>query len=170
MSFRGEWAVWVCLFERLLSTATPGQDTSLSDAPFEAGKRTAHKLWNAARFVLGAWERAGQPCLEDQSLAADDIALLARMEAARDSTIADLLERRWKAATHTWKTAMWDDLCDGAIEARKDRLRNGDTAAAATLHAALWRLLEGGHPLLPFTTARIGEAMGAHDLARHRLR
>jgi valyl-tRNA synthetase len=153
----------------LLSTSTPGQDMSLLDGPFEAGKRLSNKLWNAARFILGAYERAGRPALGGQPLDADDQALLARMATARDATIGHLLERRWKPATATWRAALWEDLCDKAIEARKDRLRNGDAAAAATLHAALWCLLEGGHPLLPFTTARIAEAMGATDLALHRI-
>lgn len=157
----------------LLSTATPGQDTTFAHAPFEAGKRLAHKLWNAARFIEGAERRCAESQGSHQTTpeeARDDADLLARMRGARDTTIAHLLERRWRAAADTWREALWDDLCGAAIEARKDRIQQGDKNAGEALRQALILLLEGGHPLLPFTTARIAESFGIADLAHRRLR
>ncbi|EYR62618.1 hypothetical protein N866_06855 [Actinotalea ferrariae CF5-4] len=53
-----------------------------------------------------------------------------------------------------------DDLSGLYLEVRKDDLYAGDTGALATLSHTLTGLLLALHPLLPFTTEELAEALG----------
>lgn len=153
----------------LLSTATPGQDLSFSEEPLEAGKRLANKLWQGARFTIGAWDRAGCPAFDAGTLTAADRTFLEAMTAARNATLDHLCNRRWRMAAEGWRTALWDGFCNTAIEECKEAFRNGEGHRTAVLLKGLEILLEGGHPLLPFTTERIREAFSAEPLLTRRI-
>ncbi|MEN3027628.1 MAG: class I tRNA ligase family protein, partial [Chlorobiota bacterium] len=63
----------------LATGSTPGNDMRLSLQRVEGSRNFANKLWNAARFVLGALAGPiGRPSMEDPSLTLPDRWILSR--------------------------------------------------------------------------------------------
>jgi valyl-tRNA synthetase len=145
-------------FALVVGTA-PASDQRLTDAKLEGARNFSNKLWNAARFVLGARpeelaEPGGEASLPERwirSRLAD-----ATVRATRQ---LDALDLGGYAATVYDFT--WSDYCDWFVEMAKVELRRPDAtpgerarawrAAAEALAGAL-RLL---HPLMPFITEQV---------------
>jgi valyl-tRNA synthetase len=144
----------------LLRAAVPGQDVPMAEEWVEGARRFANKLWNAARFVLmqtgpvpadQPLDPAAEPPLEDRWI-------LSRLEAARaqcDEAYADYdLARVSRALYHF----MWDEYCDWYLELAKLR---DDAAAGRVLTHVLDQALRLLHPVMPFVTEEIWQALHA---------
>ncbi len=144
----------------LLENCTEGQDIDLSDEMLDSGKRLSNKLWQAARFAAGHWERRGLPDLSGTAVThPDDLRLLDECRAAGEA-VGDALDRyRFREAAYAFRHFLKDRLCDWYIEAAKDRLYADDDGALAALLAGLRGSLAMGSPMMPFVTARISEAL-----------
>ncbi len=143
----------------LVAGTAPGSDMRLTRPKLDGGRNFTNKLWNAARFVVGARpERLATP--------ADEATLPERWIRSR---LADTIGRATRAldgldlagyAAAAYDLA-WSDYCDWFVEMAKVDLRApdaGDDAVARTwLTAAevLGDLLRLLHPLLPFVTESI---------------
>ena len=143
----------------LVSGNAPGVDQRLTSARITGGRNFTTKLWNAARFVLGARpqplaEPGGEPTLAERwirSRLAEAVA-----QATRQLDQLDLAGY----VTTAYEFA-WSDYCDSFLEMAKVDLRRPDATpgerarvwltTAETL-AALMRLL---HPIVPFVTEEI---------------
>jgi len=148
---------------------SPGQDQQLTEAKLEGARNFTNKLWNAARFVLGARpeplaDSSGEPGLAERWIASR----LAEVTERATHQLDALEMASYAALVHE---AAWSDYCDWFIEMAKVELRradltDGDRArvwrAAASGLGTLQRLL---HPIMPFVTEAIWErlALAAPD-------
>lgn len=146
----------------LTESATPGQDMRLWDDKFQAGKSLRTKLWNASRYAISHWERMGTPTIgRPDDPQGDDADMLARIDAIIETTTLHLEGLAYHEAAHALRAFIFDDLCGWFIEATKSRLYDeNDEAALAMLMYGLDTTLRLIHPMMPFVTQRIGEAIG----------
>jgi len=147
----------------LVAGTSAGSDQRLTRAKLDGGRNFSNKLWNAARFVLGARPDAeaepdGEPSLAERWLGSRQAEVTARATRALDAL--DL--GGYVGAVYDFA---WSDYCDWFLELAKVELRRDDAtdvdrarvwqAAAAGL-AAILRLL---HPIMPFITEAIWEPL-----------
>jgi valyl-tRNA synthetase len=148
----------------LVSGNAPGVDQRLTEAKLTGGRNFTNKLWNAARFVLGARPETMVEPASVSTLAARWIRSRLGAATERATRQLDELDLAGYAAT-VYETA-WSDYCDWFLEmAKVDLRREGATDAdrAATWLAAadgLATLLRLLHPLMPFVTEEIWQALG----------
>jgi valyl-tRNA synthetase len=175
----------------LTSMATETQDVRMpvkklpdgrnTSDKFDFGRNFCNKLWNAARFVLGALpplppgEGRGEGGLENQNASDSPYALtptLSRGE--REFSLADnWIISRFNRAIEESNAALgiyrfdqyakicydffWRDFCDWYLEASKPALKDEKRAAqtATILAAVLDGSLRLMHPIIPFITETI---------------
>jgi valyl-tRNA synthetase len=160
----------------LIHGATPGVDQKFSRDKLENARNFANKLWNAARYVLGARPASIAP---DAGRRAPDAAALGPAErwlrsrvaatvAAVDQAMADFA---FAEVTRLVYEAIWNEYCDWGLELAKVRLADSD-ASDAEREATWWTLVEALdtyvrllHPVMPFVTEAIWGAIphGAAD-------
>jgi valyl-tRNA synthetase len=128
------------------------QDTRFSEGAIEEGRKLAIKLWNVARLLLQA---AGEvePELRPSSL--EERWIVARIDAVRAEVQERLVAFDFAGTVNALYHLTFDDFCDWYAEAIKPRLREGDPDAIATALAALERLLQLLHPVMPHVTEEI---------------
>ncbi|MGH3131503.1 MAG: valine--tRNA ligase, partial [Gaiellaceae bacterium] len=128
------------------------QDVRFSVGTIEEGRKLANKLWNVSRLILANVEGA-EPELRPRDL--EERWILGRLDAAR-AEVEDAWSRfEFAASMSALYHLTFDDFCDWYAEAIKPRLRDGDDDARATALAALERLLELLHPVMPHVTEEI---------------
>ena len=147
----------------LAALAAPGRDIKLSENRVAGYRNFTTKLWNAARFceMNGCTPRPGfDPAAVEETLNRWIVArtvetrrqVEAAMEAYRFNEVADVLYR-----------FVWGEFCDWFIEFAKPVFADGGKAAEETRAAAAWvldRILRMLHPLTPFVTEELNEALG----------
>jgi valyl-tRNA synthetase len=144
---------------------SPGHDQRLTRAKIEGARNFANKVWNVARFVLGA-----QP--DEEAAVAGDASLPERWIRSR---LAELLERTttqlealdlagYAAAVQEFA---WSDYADWFVEMAKVELRREDVTPGErrrvweTLAATLGELLRVLHPMMPFITEEVWTTLHA---------
>jgi valyl-tRNA synthetase len=161
----------------LLTGTTLGGDVRFSWERVQSARNFVNKLWNAARFVLlnlGEQADQGQQGsaasvqrdLEGLELELPDRWILSRLSGLVGH-VNRMLERYdiGEAARAMYEFA-WGEFCDWYIELAKIRLYGSDAAARDTARAVLVYVLEHlmrlMHPLMPFVTEEIWQAL-PHD-------
>jgi valyl-tRNA synthetase len=154
----------------LIHGATPGNDQKFSHDKLQNARNFANKLWNAARFVLGA--RPSSIPSDAPRRAPDPAArglgerwLLSRVAATTAAVDRALAEFAFAEMTRELYEAIWNEYCDWGLEMAKVRL--GDAALpASTREATWWTLVEALdtylrllHPVMPFVTEAIWGAL-----------
>jgi valyl-tRNA synthetase len=141
----------------LLRASAPGTDVPIAEEWVEGARRFANKLWNAARFVLlqlgGGFEVVEPPT---SGLAMEDRWILSRLEAARAAVDAAHAGFDLSRSSRTLYHFVWDEYCDWYLELAKLR---DDDAARQTLAHVLDQALRLLHPLMPFVTEEIWQAL-----------
>jgi valyl-tRNA synthetase len=125
------------------------QDVRFSAQPIEEGRRLANKLWNASRLLL----MGGGDRVELKASSEEERWILARIDATRAGLEGDLDRFDFSHAVERLYHLTFDDFCDWYLEAIKPRLDDPDVRATA--FAALERLLELLHPVMPHVTEEI---------------
>jgi valyl-tRNA synthetase len=147
----------------LVNGSSAGNDMRLTQSKLDGGRNFTNKLWNAARFVLANGT--------DAAAAGTASTLPARWISSR---LADATERATRQLdaldlggyAATVYDVAWSDYCDWFLEMAKVDLRRPDATdadrAATWLTAAdgLATLLRLLHPLMPFVTEEIWQALG----------
>ena len=160
----------------LVNGTAPGNDARLGTEKLENARNFTNKLWNAARFVLGARPASiapGAPCelpARDKAGPADRW-ILSRAAATVAAVDEAMSQYAFGDASQILYEAIWSEYCDWAVELAKIRL--GDESLSADERETTWwtlvevldtylRLL---HPLMPFVTEEIWERLPrrAHD-------
>ena len=151
----------------LIHGATPGQDQRFGPQKLELARNFANKLWNAARFVLGARPVAvasdvARPDEVDETLLGPtERWIRSRAVAATADVDRGLAEYQFAEVTRALFDGIWSEFCDWGIELAKVRLADetlSDEARAATwwtLVDALDTYLRLLHPVMPFVTEAI---------------
>ncbi len=136
------------------------QDTRLSYAAMDEGRRLANKLWNVSRLIVSATEGAS-PDVRPRDV--EERWILARLERARALMEGALPRFAFAEVSDCLYHLIFDDFCDWYAEAVKPRLYAGDADAQPTALAALERLLELLHPVMPHVTEEIWSHLPARQ-------
>ncbi len=150
----------------LIHGAAPGNDQKFSAEKLENARNFANKLWNAARFVLGARPATipgGAVRVDPDPAHLGPAERWLRSRVAATVVAADRAhaEYAFGQLTATLYDAIWGDYCDWALELAKVRLADEALPAAGreatwwTLVAALDTYLRLLHPVMPFLTEAI---------------
>jgi valyl-tRNA synthetase len=153
----------------LVTSSTPGLDTKLAPKRVEAARNFANKIWNAARFVLGALasgpaiarERPTLPSAENLTLA--DRWILSRQHRLTAEVDHLMEDYQFGEAGRQIYEFLWGEYCDWYIEIAKARLYGDDlpakTTTLQTLVYVLERTLRLLHPFMPFVTEAIWQRL-----------
>ncbi len=153
----------------LIHGVAPGNDQKFSAEKLENARNFANKLWNAARFVLGARPAtiaadAPRATPDPARLGPAERWLRSRVAAAVASADRAFAEFSFGELTRVLYDSIWGEYCDWALELAKVRLAD-EALSAADREATWWTLVEALdtylrllHPVMPFLT----EAIWAH--------
>ncbi len=137
--------------------STGGQDVRWDPRRVDMGRTFTNKLWNAARFAslnLDGPEDPGPP----ERLA--DRWIVARLTRATEAVTDRLEALDLGAANRAAYDFVWSEFCDWYLEAAKPALQEGDPRTRHVLRTTLDAILRLLHPLLPFVTSELYEALG----------
>jgi len=138
--------------------STGGQDVRWDERRVEMGRNFNNKLWNAARFAMmqlsAGPEEAGPPTrLADRWI-------LSRLQRAIAAATAALEGYDLGAANRLLYDFVWSEFCDWYLEAAKPALQAGDRRSRFVLRTALEAIVALLHPMIPFITSELYEALG----------
>ena len=150
----------------LVNGAAPGNDSRLGAEKLENSRNFANKLWNVARFVLGArpvsipegvtWRSPNR-----ELAGPADRWILSRAAATVASVDAAMAQYAFGDVSQILYEAIWNEYCDWGVELAKVRLSDESLSSAAreatwwTLVDALDTYLRLLHPIMPFITEEI---------------
>jgi len=137
--------------------STGGQDIRWDPRRVEMGRNFATKLWNAARFALMNLDGPIDPGPAERLA---DRWILARLARAVEEVTEALEAFDLGGATRAAYDFTWSEFCDWYLEAAKPALREGDARTRATLATVLEGVLTLLHPIIPFVTSELWEALG----------
>ncbi len=150
----------------LIHGAAPGNDQKFNAEKLENARNFANKLWNAARFVLGARPvtipaGAARVVPDPARLGPAERWLRSRVAATVVSADRALADFAFGQLTATLYDAIWGDYCDWGLELAKVRLGD-ESLSVADREATWWTLVEALdtylrllHPVMPFLTEAI---------------
>jgi valyl-tRNA synthetase len=154
----------------LIHGATAGLDQRFGPQKLELARNFANKLWNAARFVLGARPAevaadAARPSSRDADLGPAERWIRSRAAATIGAVDRGVAEYQFAEVTRALHDGIWSEFCDWGIELAKVRLSD-ETLSAAERAATWWTLVDTLdtylrllHPVMPFVTEAIWAAL-----------
>ena len=154
----------------LINGTAPGNDARLGAEKLENSRNFANKLWNVARFVLGARPAsiaAGAPReLADRAqIGPGDRWILSRAAATVGAVDRAMAGYTFGDASQILYEAIWNEYCDWGVELAKIRLAD-ESLTPAEREATWWTLvgvldtyLRLLHPIMPFITEAIWERL-----------
>jgi len=138
--------------------AAPGTDISMSKSRLEASRNFCNKLWNAARFVQMSLEDDVTLDVEPE-LGEAEFWMIRRLREDLQKTTDAIEAFRFHEAAEILYHLVWDDFCATYIELAKVHLMKGTKGQKAAILHFLDILLRALHPIVPFVTEEIHEAM-----------
>ena len=154
----------------LINGTAPGNDARLGPEKLENSRNFANKLWNVARFVLGA-RPASIPATAPRQLpdpahaGPADRWTLSRAAATVAAVDKAMALYTFGDVSQILYEAIWNEYCDWSVELAKIRLGD-ETLAAADREATWWALVSALdtylrllHPVMPFITEAIWERL-----------
>ncbi|MCF7221285.1 valine--tRNA ligase [Marilutibacter chinensis] len=146
----------------LAALAGPGRDIKFDLGRAEGYKNFCNKLWNATRFVLMNTEGARFNNVPQPKTDAEKW-ILARLDHAAVEAAQHFASYRFDLLGQALYEFAWNAFCDWFVELAKPALNGDDTEAAdSTRHTLLYvleRLLSLLHPLVPFVTEELWQAV-----------
>ena len=154
----------------LVNGTAPGNDARLGAEKLENARNFANKLWNVARFVLGARPASipvGAPReLPDRDhVGPADRWILSRAAATVAAVDRAMALYTFGDASQVLYEAVWNEYCDWAVELAKIRLAD-ESLPPADREATWWTLVDVldtylrlMHPIMPFITEAIWERL-----------
>jgi valyl-tRNA synthetase len=154
----------------LVHGATPGIDQRFGAAKVENARNFANKLWNATRFVLGARppsiaEGAARRAPDPALLGSAERWILSRAAATAADVDRAMAEFQFAEVTRALYDGIWSEYCDWGLELAKVRLAD-PSLDDATRQATWWTLVSALdtylrllHPVMPFVTEQLWEAL-----------
>ena len=142
--------------------ASPGGDLSIGEDHARASRNFVTKLFNATRFALLNGAKPA-PLPEPAQLTDADRWILGRLEEVRAEADAALDGYEFSRACEVLYHFAWDEFCDWYVELAKVQLGSSDNPVAqhttAVLAAVLDTLLRLLHPVIPFVTETLWQAL-----------
>lgn len=145
--------------------STGGQDIRWDPRRVEMGRNFNNKLWNATRFAMmnlpaGAAVLYGQSQEDLQPTSLADRWILSRLQDAITTITGHLEAYDLGAATRAAYDFVWSAFCDWYLEAAKPELREANPTTQRVLARVLVDTLKLLHPLVPFISTELYEALG----------
>ncbi|MDD6180540.1 MAG: valine--tRNA ligase [Desulfovibrionaceae bacterium] len=146
----------------LTSFAAMGRDIRLSEERIEGYRHFVNKLWNAARFALINLPAEAPAPVELGTLEGlHHQWILHRLEQVKKDMDAALEDYRFNDAAQLGYKFLWNEFCDWYLELIKPDMQ--DEARRPAAQYALWTVLREIllllHPIMPFVTAEIWQAL-----------
>lgn len=149
----------------LCAFAAMGRDIRLSTDRISGYRHFVNKLWNASRFALLNLD-GFDPATIDLSagqLAPAEQWILHRFDQTAKQMNQALADYKFNEAASTLYTFTWHEFCDWYVELSKQPLNGDDPLARRQTQMVLFTVLEGllrlAHPILPFVTEEIWQAL-----------
>jgi len=142
--------------------ASPGGDLSVGEDAVRASRNFCTKLFNATRYALlnGARLVALPP---PDELTDADRWILGRLEEVRAEVDSAFDRYEFGRACEALYHFAWDQFCDWYVELAKTQLAEGSSHTAAVLAAVLDQLLRLLHPVIPFLTETLWQALTGEE-------
>ncbi len=152
----------------LTAFAAMGRDIKLSEERIEGYRHFVNKIWNAARFAL---MNLPDDAFLKSGLKLEDIQgthhrwILHRLEEVKAANKEAVAGYRFNDVAQDLYKFVWNELCDWYLELIKpDFQAGGQRADEARL--VLWTVLREAlvllHPVMPFVSAEIWQALPGH--------
>jgi valyl-tRNA synthetase len=147
-----------------------------TSSKFDMGRNFATKLWNAAKFAMMILENAegkavdgvaagGTPAPQGrvgvEGLALVDRWMLSRLARGVNEANAALRDYQFSAYAQSVYDLLWRDFCDWYLEAIKPTVEK-DAGQREVLRASIDTLVRLLHPVMPFVTEVLFEALARH--------
>ncbi|MBO4318249.1 MAG: valine--tRNA ligase [Mailhella sp.] len=147
----------------LTALAAMGRDIRLSEERIEGYRHFVNKLWNASRFAL---MNLGEEAPEAVDLTAvkglHHKWILHRLEEVKKENCLYAESYRFNDMAQSLYKFLWSEFCDWYLELIKTDFKGSEEQkkeAAFVLYTALSEILVLLHPIIPFVTAEIWQAL-----------
>ncbi len=142
--------------------ASPGGDLAIGEDAVRASRNFGTKLFNATRYALmnGA---ALAPLPPLQQLTDADRWILGRLEQVRAEVDAAFDSYEFSRACEALYHFAWDEFFDWYVELAKTQLAQGLSDTTAVLAAGLDTLLRLLHPVIPFISEALWQALTGQE-------
>ncbi len=146
--------------------AAMGRDIRLSEERIEGYRHFVNKVWNAARFAMLNLEDNPPRKIDLASVEQlPQIWILDRLEGFKLDMANALAEYRFSDAAQCAYKFVWNEFCDWYLELAKPALQSEEAAIREPARYVLWlalrEILVLLHPVMPFVTAEIWQALPA---------
>lgn len=149
----------------LCAFAAMGRDIKLSTERIGGYRNFVNKLWNASRFALMNLDDFDpqQADLSSYELSPADQWILDRFAKTATEVNQALAGYKFNDVASLLYSFTWHEFCDWYVELSKDDLYGDDSTARKRAQAVIYTVLDGLlrllHPLLPFVTEEIWQAL-----------
>jgi valyl-tRNA synthetase len=148
----------------LVAQASPGRDMQMADDTFIGARNFSNKLWNACRFVLMNLNEYKPSTIPLSQRTPADRWMAQRFSDTMTRVDGHLQALDPSQAARALYDFFWSDFCDWYIELAKPRLQPGveessARAAQQTLTEILDGVLRALHPVMPFITEELWQAL-----------
>ncbi len=158
----------------LTSFAAMGRDIRLAEDRIEGNRHFVNKLWNAARFALMNLPEEVPSAVELEKVEGlHHQWMLHRLEKAKEDMEKAMDDYRFNDAALGGYKFLWNEFCDWYLELIKADMQ--DEARKGSAQYVLWTVLRETllllHPMMPFVTAEIWQALpggAGQDIALER--
>ena len=141
--------------------SSPGSDLSVGEDDVRASRNFVTKLFNATRFALLNGAALGP--LSDGELTDADRWILGRLEEVRAEVDSAFDSYEFSRACESLYHFTWDEFCDWYLELAKTQVADGLAHTTAVLAAALDTVLRLLHPVIPFVTEALWQALTGQE-------
>ena len=141
--------------------SSPGSDLSVGEDDVRASRNFVTKLFNATRFALLNGAALGP--LNDGELTDADRWILGRLEEVRAEVDSAFDSYEFSRACESLYHFTWDEFCDWYLELAKTQVADGLAHTTAVLAAALDTVVRLLHPVIPFVTEALWQALTGQE-------